>query len=154
MIYAGTGHRPDKLGGYGNIAMERVFNCIMENIPKDCTEIISGMALGFDTQLAKAAIAKKIPFIAAVPFYGQESKWPSYAQKEYRDILRKAQRVVMVCPGGYSPSKMQVRNEYMVDSADKVLALWNGTPGGTANCLTYALSKNKPVLNIWDTFQR
>lgn len=29
---------------------------------------------------------------------------------------------------------MQKRNEYMVDLADKVVAVWDGSKGGTDNC--------------------
>ncbi len=43
---------------------------------------------------------------------------------------------------------MQVRNEYMVDRADLVLALWNGTPGGTGNCVRYARTRGVPVFVI------
>lgn len=43
---------------------------------------------------------------------------------------------------------MQIRNQWMVDRADQVIGIWDGTSGGTANCLEYATSKNKPILRI------
>ena len=43
----------------------------------------------------------------------------------------------MVSNGPYTSAAMQVRNEWMADHCDVLLALWNGTPGGTANCLRY-----------------
>jgi uncharacterized phage-like protein YoqJ len=54
----------------------------------------------------------------------------------------------VVSPGGYSPEKMQVRNMFMVDNANGILAMWDGTPGGTRNCLEYARSVGRPVLNL------
>jgi uncharacterized phage-like protein YoqJ len=44
---------------------------------------------------------------------------------------------------------MQVRNEYMVDHADVVIAIWNGNQhGGTFNAVSYARQKHKPVIRI------
>ena len=93
---------------------------------------------------------KGIPFTAAVPFYGQESMWPESSQEEYNKLLKVAKDVVYICDKGYAPWKMQIRNEWMVDHCDTVLALWNGTDGGTANCIRYAQKKNKPIINLWD----
>ena len=47
---------------------------------------------------------------------------------------------------------MQKRNEFMVDNSDLVVAVWNGTSGGTANCLAYMILKdnNRISLNIPD----
>jgi hypothetical protein len=39
----------------------------------------------------------------------------------------------------------------MVDNADAVIAVWNGRPGRTKNCIEYA--KGKPVLVI-DTVEK
>lgn len=48
----------------------------------------------------------------------------------------------------YKPYLMQVRNEYMVDLAEKVIAVWDGTSGGTANCVEYAKKKTKKIITI------
>jgi hypothetical protein len=40
----------------------------------------------------------------------------------------------------------------MVEHADIIMALWNGTPGGTSNCLLYARQCKKPITNYWDTY--
>ena len=34
----------------------------------------------------------------------------------------------------------------MVDRSDFVLAFWNGTKGGTGNCVEYAKKQGKPVV--------
>lgn len=49
--------------------------------------------------------------------------------------------LVVVCGGGYSPEKMQRRNAWMVDHCDFLLACWDGSPGGTGNCMAYARAK-------------
>lgn len=108
-----------------------------------------GMALGWDQALAEAAVLEGIPFDAYVPFLGQESVWPEESKKHYRYLMGKADTIVYVCPPGYAPWKMQKRNEAMVDAAEGVLALWNNSAGGTANCVSYATRKGKPVRNVW-----
>lgn len=48
----------------------------------------------------------------------------------------------------YKPYLMQVRNEYMVNLADKVIAVWDGSSGGTGNCVAYAKKKEKEIIMI------
>lgn len=164
MIICGTGHRPDKLGGYDVRTDDRLMRTaadylsgeldLMDGNPDATIEVISGMALGWDQALAVAAIAMGIPFVAAVPFAGQEEAWPSKAQARYRDILGEASEVAVISEGRYAAWKMQVRNQWMVDRADKVVALWNGTSGGTANCIKYAEKKGKDIINLWDIYNQ
>jgi uncharacterized phage-like protein YoqJ len=139
LIVAATGHRPDKLGGYTVAARGRLVAFAESVIPRYApSEFISGMALGWDTACALACLSLGIPLVAAVPFEGQESKWPEDSQRVYRWILSRAARVEIVCPGAYGSYKMQARNQWMVDRCDKILALWDGSNGGTANCINYA----------------
>jgi uncharacterized phage-like protein YoqJ len=49
---------------------------------------------------------------------------------------------------------MQTRNKWMVDHSDMVLSLWDGSAGGTANCIEYARHVDKPVVNIWDDWKK
>lgn len=152
MKIAFSGHRPDKLGGFQpdnpveqklRIIITMYLECKKASEP-DIT-VISGMALGVDQWAAHAAVSLGLPFIAAVPFEGQEKKWPTFTQVAYRELLRKAQEVHVVSPGGYANWKFQKRNEWMVDECDVLAAVWNGTPGGTSNCVAYATKKNRIV---------
>lgn len=162
MIVAATGHRPDKLGGYGQDVHLRLVrgakNWLAGRLPEPpivpVSLGISGMALGWDQAFAMGCVESGIPFIAAIPFEGQERKWPAESQKRYAYLLKLAQRVEIVSPGGYDPAKMQVRNAWMVDNCDAVLALWDGTAGGTANCVRYAQAVERPVINLWSLWKR
>ena len=153
MIFAGTGHRPDKLGGYELEASLKVidFATKMMAVHKP-TRIISGMAIGWDMALAQAAINLGIPFHAYVPFEGQELKWPMSTRLYYKVLRDKAEHVKICSTGGYSKASMQLRNQQMVDDCDVVAALWNGSAGGTQNCLTYAMMVGKPYINFWPQF--
>lgn len=144
-----TGHRPNKLGGYiennpiANYVKAQLRDVIVNSIKEGYTTFISGMALGVDMWVAEIVLELRkanpqIKLIAAVPFSGQECKWPSQSQKRWRGIIDQADDVVHVCEAGYSAWKMQKRNEWMVDHAARVVAVWDGTSGGTGNCVGYA----------------
>lgn len=152
MIFAGTGHRPDKLGGYGEAVAERCVN-LAQNFLREQTPhvVISGMAIGWDQALALAAIKLDIELWAYVPFPGQEKRWPARAQELYRILLGQAHSVVNVS-SAYHPGAFQLRNEAMVDHADLIVALWNGSSGGTKNCVDYAETKQKPIVNLWSRY--
>lgn len=60
-----------------------------------------------------------------------------------------AAEVVVVSDGEYAVWKMQTRNEAMVDAADELWALWDGSSGGTKNCIDYAKGK-VPIFNFFD----
>lgn len=154
MIICGTGHRPDKLGGYGPEVMT-----VLIGLAKDWLtaykpdSIISGGALGWDQALAWAAHYTYIPFTLALPFSDFWSKWPAKSQDELELLVSLADKVVYVCEEGYAPYKMQKRNEWMVDNSDGVLALWNGSSGGTGNCIKYAMKVGKPINNLWEQYE-
>ena len=153
MIVAGTGHRPDKLGGYDIHATMKVIDFATKLMAeRKPSRIISGMAIGWDMAIAQAAINLSIPFHAYVPFEGQELKWPMSTRLYYKVLLDKADHIKICSTGGYSKASMQLRNQQMVDDCDEVAALWNGSAGGTQNCLTYAMMVGKPFFNYWPQF--
>lgn len=158
MVSAMTGHRPPKLGGYDPMnPTRRALKAAVRAfyIRAGIRKAIIGMALGFDQDAAWVAHSLGLPFVAAVPFEGQELAWPNQAQAEYRELLKLAHEVVIVSPGGYAAWKMQKRNEWMADRAAEAQgwlgAGWDGSDGGTANCVRYA--ERLPGLrihNVWD----
>jgi uncharacterized phage-like protein YoqJ len=155
MIVAGTGHRPDKLGGYSQQAFDKLVSIATYFLQARKPElVISGMALGWDQALAEAAIQQNIPFDAYIPFVGQESMWPRQSQEKYHNLLAKARKVIVCSEGGYSSFKMAVRNRKMVDAADTIVAMYNGDiTGGTANCIEYATTKHKRIINLYERFK-
>lgn len=107
--------------------------------------VITGMALGYDQLVAKICIELAIPFVAAVPFIGQELLWSKDFQQDYQQMLSHAAKVEIVSPGTYASWKMQVRNQWICDHSDLMIAAFTGFPGGTKNCIDYAKSINKQV---------
>ena len=155
MKICASGHRPNKLFKTDYYSLENRIKLkdfavsIISNFDPQITEIISGMAAGWDWAIAEAALQLNIPFDAYIPFAGQESRWPEDTQVQYHELLKRAEQVKNVCGNGYAAWKMQRRNEEMSNDAELVLALWDGSFGGTYNCVQYAKSINKHVMNVW-----
>lgn len=156
-IAAVTGHRPDKLGGYGSTAKKKLLAFAVERfgeaLKKGPLSVITGMALGWDQAVAQACVIHGIPFHAAIPFVGQEQMWPEESQQLYADLLKRAAQVTIVSPGRYEAWKMHRRNEFMVDLSTVLVGLWNGSPGGTASCISYADRKQLKVVNLWNLWE-
>lgn len=147
---AATGHRPQKLGGYSPAVYDRLFDLAFLHLGLlQPDRVISGMALGWDTAVAEAALMLDIPLHAYIPFAGQESQWPHDSQRFYRAILGKAEKIVECSPPGYKMAKMQIRNMQMVDDCNLLLGLWDGSEGGTGNCVRYAQSVGRDFVNLW-----
>ena len=155
MIISCTGHRPDKLPDKqtGYKLPNPTYKYVCQQIEKHLLELnpekaISGFALGADQYFAHVCIKLGIPLIAAIPFKGQESKWPEKSQKLYKSLLSKASEVVIVSEGTYSAEKMQIRNRWMIDNSQLVLAIFDGTTGGTFNCVSYAKEVGRQIITI------
>ena len=154
MIYCATGHRPDKLGGYNYQAeskLSRFAVQVLQNVRPKPEVIYSGMALGWDQAICYACNKVQIPYVSVLPYNKFGSSWPQESQDRLSELLRLAkERVYVHDTDEYRVWYMQDRNEWMVNNAEVVLALWNGSDGGTKNCIKYAEKVNKPVVNFWD----
>jgi uncharacterized phage-like protein YoqJ len=152
LTWAATGHRPHRLGGYDGDVLDRyIAVAIQFLISFTPYRVFIGMALGWDTAMAYACIDQNVPFVAAIPFEGQEKSWPHKDQERYRMFLSMAAEKHIISPGGYNAGAMFVRNRWMVDRCQAVAAMWDGkSDGGTVHCIEYAQSKNVPVVNLWD----
>jgi len=148
MIITVTGHRPNKLGGYK--IPNPIYNSVIESLTCSFSffkpeQVITGMALGVDQWAAEICIEFGIPFIAAMPFPDQEAVWPAQSQAKFQYLLSRASHVITVSEGGFSPKKMHVRNAWMIDRCHLVLAVWDGSSGGTASAVSYAKRINRPI---------
>lgn len=155
MKIAITGHRPNKLGNDYSltspliIRIKEHLESIIDKYAKHRLTLISGMALGIDTLWAQLAVENNIPFIAAIPDLAQADRWPPKSQTVYYRLLEKAQEVVNVSKSTiYKIEHLQQRNIWMVDNCNLLIAVWDGTPGGTANCINYAHSVKRFIIRI------
>lgn len=166
-----TGHRPNKLGGYdwntkkNQVIMDKLKGLVSKLILEyDATHFICGGALGIDQMAFTTCEITKLNYShitteLAIPFLMQDCKWVSSSielynnQKRCADIVTYVDKLEDYKIKGYQediyyPAKMQKRNEYMVNNSDIVVAVWDGTKGGTANCVGYAKKQGKTIIKL------
>ena len=89
-------------------------NCLENYLPKECTEIVSGGAVGIDSLAEKLAISKGLKLTVFLPQYSK-----------------------------YGRGAPIVRNKQIVDHADMVLAFWDGKSRGTLSVIKYCQKTEK-----------
>lgn len=164
-----TGHRPDKLQVDGEAPYDgRAYATLCRFAERELAMvrdmvrgrspsrfvIITGMALGWDQAIAEVSYSFGLPYEAFIPFPGFDQRWPKSSRRRYEGLLSFASRVVYVSDGDYAAWKMMKRNEAMVDYALEatgkgLMALWNGSAGGTCNTVRYARRHGLVVGNLW-----
>lgn len=150
-----TGHRPNKLWNdydllkVPTLAIGKEMDRILLELQCKCA--ITGGALGIDMLFAIRALGLGIPLTVALPFKGYDAWWPERSQLAWSRIISQASNVVyvnelnMAYMGGksYISRLLMERNIWMVnqltDPADRLLAVWDGSPGGTKNCYQYGV---------------
>jgi len=157
-MYAVTGHRPERLGiSYSERDRRVLTRFAIQTLGTYCDlddTLITGMALGWDQACAEAARSLGMRYIAAIPFEGQESTWPEEAQRRYGRLLASADLIVTISTRANISSAFKARNVYMVDRAETIIALYDGTArGGTFHAVTYAKTQGRRVINVWKDWQ-
>jgi uncharacterized phage-like protein YoqJ len=140
-----TGHR--KL--YDNFSEERLKNNIKNLIALGIDTFFDGMAMGFDLKAARCVLDLKeqfgnIKLIACIPCMGQEKYFPPELKEEYYKILSSCD-CVEVLANKYYNGCMYLRDRFMVDNSDNILAYLHEDNGGTLYTVTYAHTKNKQI---------
>lgn len=161
-----TGYRPHRFAfSPEGLRPEQVQEALGEQIRRLYQEgfrtFITGMSAGVDLWAAAEVLALRqvcpdVRLVAAVPFAGQESRWPMALQREYRRVLAACQQVETLFNGkeaAADPSACyRQRNRWMVDRADTVLAVCEldvaDSRTGTAATVRYARQKQRRILFI------
>ena len=137
MKVAITGHRPGRIAGHEQDIKEWIKKYLTG---VDCTEAYSGMAMGTDQIFARVVEDMNIPLICCYP-YRRNSFHPVE-----QDINAKAKDVRFISEQ-YSKKAYWIRDKYMVDNCDVLLAVFDGKKeGGTWITVDYAQKIGKPVV--------
>ena len=144
-----TGHRPHKLPWGRNeddercIATRKALAGQIEALRRlrGVTDYYSGMADGTDLFAALAVLDLKerypdVRLHCVLPYPDQCGRWPEPARKRYHAILDLADEAVTLS-GHYYDGCLMDRNEYLVDAAGWLLAVYGGARGGTAATIAY-----------------
>lgn len=152
MIVGVTGHRdveqePGELLAFARLSVAKM-------VERGCSEIITGMARGWDLAVARAAYDLNVPYCAAIPFPGQPDRWPEADQTEWAWAVRRASRQVVV--GGVPLDVFYLhRNHWIVNNCHELWSLWDGRPGGgTRHCVLYAEQMGHTVRPLWGPWLR
>lgn len=149
-----TGHRPVKLF----MPEYEVRQLLEEGIIKAYNDgyrvFISGVAKGTDLWAADIVLRirekhKEIKLICAIPFPSIETNRAKPEQDDYSRIISRADEVVYVCDH-YFKGCFQLRNQWMIDRASRLIAVWNGQAGGTKNAVIYAKRSGIEIINLLD----
>lgn len=118
-------------GSRFNCDKEKALQVIHQHLSqyKDA-EILCGDALGVDAWVVEYAVAHNIP----ITVYGIGEKW--------RNLNGYAERVNKVS----LPCTYTLRDEQMVELAQVVICIWNGSSTGTRHVYEYALTRGKVAI--------
>ena len=147
-----TGHRPEKLTRSERAIKADPKKQIKLAIKDGYNVYLTGMARGTDFWAAEIILDlqkrnKDLKLICAVPYEGFELRWSEQWQTLYRHVLAEADLVKYIGQG-HHPSIYQIRNEWMVNHSSRVIAVYNGQPGGTKNTINDTSGLAIPVITI------
>lgn len=153
-----TGHRP-KFYEFGSneshpdcvriksFIRERCEHLIAE---KGVTHFISGGALGVDTWAMEEVLSLKkqhshITLECALPYAEMPNRFGAEDRNRYDTIMTECDIKTIVCPKYTGRDCMDKRNEYMVDHAEYLIAVWLGIMTGTGRTVEYAKKLGREV---------
>ena len=154
-----TGHRSSKLPWGGNEADARCLelkrklaDALEELYGQGVRHFICGMATGCDMFFAEAVLALRerrpdVTLEAAIPCEEQDLRWSPERTERYDRLLAECDKRTLVSRH-YTPDCMMRRNRYMVDRSCVVIAVFNGSAGGTFNTLRYAIASGLKIIEI------
>lgn len=113
---------------------------------------ISGMARGVDIWAAEIILKLRdtgypIRLFCVCPYKGMEQRWSRNWRERYQKILT-ASNSVEYMGDHYYYDCYQLRNTWMVDYSSRIIAVYDGKPGGTQNTLKYAISQDVQIVHI------
>ncbi len=161
-----TGHRPTRFKwkyNESNNGCKRLKKRMRDQFvllyEKGVRQFWVGGALGVDMWAGEILLRLKeqqeygeIELMIALPFEGHDAGWDERSKKRLEFLIRHSGKTIVVGEKGQPPEvNYRRRNEYMVDQADCLLAVYdNGHSirSGTGMTARYAQKKGLPVFFI------
>ncbi len=153
-----TGHRPEAFKPYNEDNAEiinikqRLFNQIEKAISQGYCYFVGGGARGTDIWMGEAVLELKksypyIKLVTVIPHEEQSAPWSKRWQERYDKLMEESDMVTVISPE-FSYASYHKRNRFLVDHASLLIAVYNGTKGGTKSTLDYATKKEKQIIVI------
>ncbi len=154
-----TGYRPSKLKflfDKNSAEYKKLYEVLTEEIihliENGVTYFQTGMALGIDLMCAEIVIALKkkynVHLFCVIPCINQCQDWKKEDILLYNEIIESASGIYYTSNECYTKGCMMIRNRYLVDNAEYVLAVYDGKKGGTKYTLEYAKKNKKSIIII------
>ncbi len=107
---------------------------------------ITGGAIGLDSHAAKYAMLHGVRLWLILPFPSKvmSLKWSTAQNAFLSECIKYAERLSVLSPV-FAMRVYQDRNIRMVQLSDMLTAFFDGSRGGTANCVNYARSIGHPI---------
>lgn len=152
-----TGYRPSKLPIlsdkdsegykwlYGQLKEE-----IEELIEKGVCFFQTGMAQGVDLLCAEIVIELQLKYnihlFAAIPCLNQTNGWSDEDKERYEFILGRCSGITNITDKEYTTGCMNKRNRFLVETAQYILAVYDGKKGGTMSTVNYAIKQKRTII--------
>ena len=154
-----TGHRPEKLPWGKNeldprcLALKgKIRDAVEAAWAEGKRHFICGMARGCDFYFAEAVLALReeypdITLEAAIPCAVQSASWSASQRRRWEELVSACDKKTIL-QEEYTPDCMLKRNRYMVEHSSLVIAVYDGSDGGTRRTLEYAIREKVPFVDI------
>lgn len=155
-----TGHRPSKLPWKTDeedprclSLKEKIYDIAESLYVSGIRHYICGMAQGCDMYFCEAVLALRtehpdeITLEAALPCETQANYWSEDQRSRYFKLIHQCDFETLV-QRQYTDDCMIKRNKYMVDNSSVLIAVFNGTLGGTMQTVNYAKKKGLEIIEL------
>ena len=144
-----TGHRPEKITENVDVIKANLKKEILKAIEAGYDTFLTGMAPGTDTWAADIVLDLKakgapVKLVCAIPFRGVERNRSDELQKRFHEILADSDDAVYMSRK-YARWVFLARDKWMVEHSSYVIAVYNGSKGGTEFTVDYAKKNGRQI---------
>ncbi len=145
-----SGHRPEKLDAPEEAVKGWLRKQIAAAVSAGYTTFLCGMGMGADIWAGEIVLAMReknprIRLVCAVPWPAFSNRWSVEWHERYSRLLKAADLSVVISHQ-YRDDVFRKRNEWLADHASRLIAYYNGEPGGTREMIAYAREKGLEVI--------
>ena len=154
-----SGHRPEKLPWHNNERDKRcvqlkqkLYDVVLALYFSGICHFVCGMARGSDFYFAEAVLSlrrdyENVTLEAVSPCEEQAKNWSETDRNRYYQLISECDTETLL-QSTYTNDCMLRRNRYMVDHASVLVAVFDGTFGGTLHTVNYALRKELEIIEL------
>ncbi len=152
----GTGHRTQHLTLEQRYWAESEAVRVARKVRDEhgCTTIVSGLAIGWDTWWALAALDVGLKLWAHVPYMSQPSRWSDAEREVWVHLWERADETTVYGPDPTTKAAavrlLHARNDGMLSVSDAMACLWlpSQRRGGTYSAVRKVAARGMPAIHL------